>query len=280
MMPLVLASALEREFIERNSLIATDNGRMELDNGRFITDALPAAMLTPEEILLNISNIGIAKITSLFSGYEFEESLRAFGLGDYVKVALYYGSKGNLPSPQKLAERRYRANTSYGYGMSATFLQLLQAYSVFNNDGKRVTPTLIDSLYAKEEKPFYFAWPMKASVEVIGKETAQTMHEMLVSNVYKGFAKQANLQGLETGGMLATAHIYRDGKYRREYHSSFYGFANDEEGNRYTIGVLVIRPKDPHNFYASRSAVPVFRELVEVLEEEHFLSPAKEEVYP
>ena len=70
---------------------------------------------------------------------------------------------------------------------------------------------------------------------------------------------------IETGGMLATAHIYRDGKYRREYHSSFYGFANDVKGNKYTIGVLVIRAKAPEMFYASRSAVPVFREVVKVL---------------
>jgi cell division protein FtsI (penicillin-binding protein 3) len=105
------------------------------------------------------------------------------------------------------------------------------------------------------------------------------MHEMLVSNVHKGFARQANLQGFETGGMLATAHIYRDGKYRREYHSSFYGFANDVKGNRYTIGVMVIRPRDPYNFYASRSAVPVFREVVEALREEHFFySGIKKEV--
>jgi cell division protein FtsI (penicillin-binding protein 3) len=106
------------------------------------------------------------------------------------------------------------------------------------------------------------------------------MHEMLVSNVHKGFARQASLQGLETGGMGSTAHIAKDGRYVREYHSSFYGFANDVEGNRYTIGVVVIRPRDPHNFYASRSAVPVFREVVEALKEEHFLSPAKEAVHP
>jgi cell division protein FtsI (penicillin-binding protein 3) len=79
--------------------------------------------------------------------------------------------------------------------------------------------------------------------------------------------------------MGSTAHIAKGGRYVREYHSSFYGFANDEEGNRYTIGVLVIRPRDPHNFYASRSAVPVFREVVEALEEEHFLYSSQEAVY-
>jgi cell division protein FtsI (penicillin-binding protein 3) len=77
--------------------------------------------------------------------------------------------------------------------------------------------------------------------------------------------------------MGSTAHIAKGGRYIEEYHSSFYGFANDMEGNRYTIGVLVIRPKDPHNFYASRSAVPVFREVVKVLAGEDFLQVAQEE---
>jgi cell division protein FtsI (penicillin-binding protein 3) len=274
-MPLILSAALERRFIERNSLITTHNGRMALDNGSFITDATPTTMLTPEGILLNMSNIGIAKVAYLFSGYEFEESLRAFGFGDYTKIELHYGRNGNFPTLQKLTERIYRANTSYGYGMSATFVQLIQAYSAFNNDGQRVTPTLIDSLYAKEDNLSSFSWTIAAPVEVISKETAQVIHKMLISNVHKGFAKQASLQGLETGGMGSTAYITKGGRYVREYHSSFYGFANDVVGNRYTIGVLVIKPKDPQNFDASRSAVPVFRKVVEVLEEEHFLSPSK-----
>ena len=93
--------------------------------------------------------------------------------------------------------------------MSATLLQLLQAYSVFNNDGKRVTPTLIDSLYAKEEKPFYFAWPTKASVEVISKETAQTMHEMLVSNVHKVLVSALSWDCVQKIYLLLQLHLLK-----------------------------------------------------------------------
>jgi cell division protein FtsI (penicillin-binding protein 3) len=257
MMPLVLAAAFEKGYLDESTLIHTNNGKYELDNGRFITDSSPQALLSPEGILHNVSNIGIAKVASLFSGVEFRKSLEYFGLADRTTIELKRGKPGFIHSSARLTEKMYRGNTAYGYGMLATFTQLLQAYSVFNNEGKRVSPTLIASVHNREEgsKP----------VQVISSANAQKIHNMLVANVQRGLEGKAKVESIETGGMPATAYIYRNGKYRREYHSSFYGFANDAKGNRYTIGVLVIRVKAPEMFYASRSAVPVFREVVEVL---------------
>ena len=59
----------------------------------------------------------------------------------------------------------------------------------------------------------------------------------------------------------------------REYHSSFYGFANDNEGHKYTIGVLVIRAKKYLKYFASQSAVPTFRRIVDTLVELDYLKP-------
>jgi cell division protein FtsI (penicillin-binding protein 3) len=59
----------------------------------------------------------------------------------------------------------------------------------------------------------------------------------------------------------------------REYHSSFYGFANDKEGHKYTIGVLVIRAKKRYKYFASQSAVPTFRRITDILVELDYLKP-------
>ena len=85
--------------------------------------------------------------------------------------------------------------------------------------------------------------------------------------VERGTGVKAQYPGLEVGGKTGTAHIAKNGRYVREYHSSFYGFANDKEGHKYTIGVLVIRAKKYRKYFASQSAVPTFRRTLDILVE-------------
>ena len=68
----------------------------------------------------------------------------------------------------------------------------------------------------------------------------------------------------------------KHGHYVREYHSSFYGFANDKFGHKYTIGVLVIRAKKRYKYFASQSAVPTFKNIVKILVEQGKLIPDPE----
>jgi len=274
MMPIVIAAALQRGLVEPNAIITTNGGRLEFENGRFVTDSIKNDLLTLDGILTNYSNIGIAKIAYRFSGYEFRESLEKFGLHQACSVELMHNHKGFLQSAETYEQGIYRAHTAYGYGMLASFTQLLRAYSVFNNDGVRVTPRLVHSLLKEKEE--VTAALLDAPVQAVSQNVASRVHEMLVTNVHQGFAKQAQVKGLETGGMGSTAYIAKGGRYVEEYHSSFFGFANDAQGNCYTIGVLVIRPKDKQNFYASRSAVPVFREVVNTMAEQGFLIISRE----
>ncbi len=267
-MPLVMAAALERDLVEPGALIATGS-KLVYANGRYVTDAVRTDLLTPEEILLNVSNIGIAKIAFRFSGYEFRESLEKFGLHRYCFIEFMHHRNGFLRSSETFEERMYRANTAYGYGMRASFVQMLKAYSAFNNDGRVVTPQLIYSVVdEKKEEVVGFVVP---PAEAVGKQAAAQVHAMLAATVQKGLGQKANIPGLDVGGMGAVAYIVKGGKYVKEYHSSFYGFANDNRGYRYTIGVLVIRPKAPGQFYVSRSAVPVFGEVVRTMAEQGFL---------
>jgi cell division protein FtsI (penicillin-binding protein 3) len=57
------------------------------------------------------------------------------------------------------------------------------------------------------------------------------------------------------------------------YNTSFFGFANDAT-NRYTIGVTVIEPNpNGKERFASHSAVPVFKAIVDSMIDEGFLTP-------
>ena len=91
---------------------------------------------------------------------------------------------------------------------------------------------------------------------------------------FRAIFTKAKIDGLEIGGKTGTAHIAEGGKYVRKYNSSFFGFANDKK-NKFTIGILVREPKKPYHYFASVSAVPIFKEVVLRLIEEGYLTPSQ-----
>ncbi len=100
---------------------------------------------------------------------------------------------------------------------------------------------------------------------------AKVIHSILIDVVKDGTAKLARYHGLEIGGKTGTAHVAENGRYIDKYHSSFFGFANDADGHRYTIGVLVIKPS--RYYFASQTAVPTFRRVVDKMVNFNLLRP-------
>jgi cell division protein FtsI (penicillin-binding protein 3) len=262
--PLTLAIAFDNELVEPTTIFDMHGGRMKIGENRFITDGEKFDTLSATEIIVHSSNIGISQVAWMLTGKAFKTGLQKFGLGEPSGIELSWDEPGIIKPLKTLNKKPHRANSAYGYGMLLTFTQLLKAYSAFNNDGIPVTPKLLASSQNRKE-----------SLSVaISKKAANQIHKILVEDVERGMGKNARYDGLEIGGKTGTSHIARNGHYVREYHSSFYGFANDEAGNKYTIGVLVIRAKARFAYFASQSAVPVFRKIVEMMVEDGYLKPS------
>ena len=184
-----------------------------------------------------------------------------FGLSKKTGIDLPYEAKGIIhklyqyrAGEDKNEDNIYKTTDSYGQGITATFIQVLKAYSAFNNDGKIVTPYIV----RKNSEDEY----------VISKDVANRMKRLLVKTVEKGTGRKTFIEGLEIGGKTGTANVVENGKYQRKYMSSFFGFVNDEN-KKYTIGVTVNDPvnrgKKWYYYYASNSAVPVFKEITKIL---------------
>ena len=90
----------------------------------------------------------------------------------------------------------------------------------------------------------------------------------MIKTVNEGTGTLAKTPGLEVGGKTGTAHIAKHGGYVNSYHTSFVGFANDAK-HSYTIGITVINPRTV--YFASITAVPVFKAIVDVMVEEKYL---------
>lgn len=269
--PLSLSVALKHGVIKPDTVINTENGKMKI--GRFtIRDDHKFPSLSAADIIIHSSNIGSSKISWRLTGREFREGLLAFGVAQPTGIDLSRDLPGSLKPIYLLNHELHRASTSYGYGMHITFAQLIKAYSAFNNGGIAMTPRIVNHLEDARGNR-YTLEPTVPNLQAIDPKTAHTIHDILVRVVEEGTGVKAQFPGLEIGGKTGTAHIAQKGRYLREYHSSFYGFANDNEGNKYTIGVLVIKAKKYRTYFASLSAVPTFRNIVEILVDQNYLKP-------
>ncbi len=270
MKPITFSLLLDYGLVSPLEIVRGYNGRFKLGR-KIITDEHKAAWMSAEDVIVHSSNIGMAQLAQRLSADQFWKGLRKFGFGQPTGIDLPYEHSGSIVPMIKLRSEIYKATTGYGYGMRATFMQLLRAYDAFNNDGIEPTPRL--GAFLTDDKDKKIPLPAPKSHRVISLKTAAVMKNILKKVVQKGTGTVAKIEGLEIGGKTGTAHIVRKGRYVRLYNSSFFGFANDGK-SRYTIGVTVIEPKRVH--FASQTAVPVFRDVVLELINEGYLESQNE----
>ena len=266
--PVTLSLLLNKGLITPSTLVNGHNGKFKIRN-KIITDEHRFSWLSAENVIVHSSNIGIAQLAQKLSGYDFYDGLLEFGFTKKSTPDLMSERLGSVPSAKKLDVDIYKATCSYGYGMKTNLMQLLRAYSVFNNNGKMLTPRIVD-YFIDSSKNMTIATEWHEPIQVIRKSTAQMMKKILIKTVNEGTGRKAIIKGLEIGGKTGTAHLVEKRKYIDKYNTSFIGFANDKQ-SKYTIGVVVIQPKSSQ--FASKTAVPVFKKTVELMIEDGYLKP-------
>ena len=270
MKPFTFSLLLRAKKVNPFDLVKIYGGKYKIGR-KIIRDTHNYEWLSAEDVIVHSSNVGIAQLAQNLSPVEFYQGLKDFGFTFRSGIDLPYEARGDIPPLYKFKSEIYKATVGYGYGMRANFMQLLKAYNVFNNNGREVIPKIANKFSLKNAKPR--AFDFTAQKQIISDPIAQRMKKILIRTVLKGTGKAAIYDGLVIGGKTGTAHIAANGGYSDRYNSSFFGFANDKK-SKYTIGVLVRVPKKRYYYYASLTAVPVFRQIVSALVEEGYLTPS------
>jgi len=265
--PVIFALLLEHNLINPYDMVNGHGGKFKMGR-KVIVDEHKFDMISAEDVIVYSSNIGIAQLAQKLNGVEYTEGLKRFGFTHFSGVDLPYEKRGSIPSSAQLNNYLYKAITSYGYGMRANPMQLIKAFNVFNNGGKIVNPMVVDSLYDDNGK--IIPMQVQSPIQVISPATAERMKQILIKTVNEGTGTIAKTPGIEVGGKTGTAHIAKGGRYVNSYHTSFIGFANDKK-HQYTIGITVIEPRTV--YFASITAVPVFKAIVDTMIEEKYLKP-------
>ena len=272
MKPITFALLLKANKINPYDIINVYGGSYKIGT-KVITDEHKDDKYSAEDIIVHSSNVGTAIIAQRLDAVEFYQGLKDFGFSVRSGVDLPFENPGIIPALNRFNSPIYKATVGYGYGMNATFMQVLKAYTVFNNNGRIVTPVLAKKLVSPIGQELFPERPSEA--QVIPVAAAKRMQKILIKVVQQGTGVGTKIEGLEIGGKTGTAHIAEDGVYVKAYNGSFFGFVNDKK-NKYTIGVLVREAKKRKAYFAAQSAVPVFKEIVEKLVENGYLTPSSD----
>lgn len=265
--PIVFSLLLEHKLVNPYDLVNGHQGRMKMGR-KTIVDEHKFDWLSAENVIVHSSNVGIAQLAQKLPALEYYQGLIDFGFGQKSGLHLPYEKRGKVPAINQLKSEIYKATASYGYGLDVNVMQILKAYNTFNNRGRMLKPYIVDNLIDMHGNVQSLV--PEGSVQVISQATAQRMKKILIKTVNEGTGVGTITPGLEVGGKTGTAHIAEKGRYVNKYNTSFFGFANDEK-KRYTMGVTVVQPKANH--FASLTAVPVYKQIVNLLVEFDYLKP-------
>ncbi len=257
---------------ERNKDGEFPKGKIHIDRWGISDDhQFKSNYLTISDIVINSSNIGTLQLVNRLSGQELLDGYHMFGINKKTEIDLPYEKIGYLPTLGQLSSGEqsgryniFKSTVSYGQGMTATFMQILKAYNVFNNEGYIVTPSIVQKGI------------QNPSTKILSDKTTQIMKSLLIKTVLEGTGKNTIYEGLEIGGKTGTANIAGRGGYQQKYMSSFFGFVNDKD-SKYTVGVMVNNPiatgEHWYYYYASNSAVPVFKHIIDIMVKLNYLKP-------
>lgn len=249
MKPFIIAHALETRRVTPDTPVVTAPGSLMV-TGTSIRDAHPHPVLTVSEVIQKSSNIGSARLAMQMSPREMWELMSSVGFGQKPQIAFPGAVSGRL-RPWKTWRPIEQATMAYGYGVSASLLQITHAYTAFAHDGEVIPVTML-----RQELPVQ-------GVRVMSPETARAVRKMLqMAAGPGGTGPKAQTQGYSVGGKSGTAHKQEGKGYAtNKYRSWFVGLAPIDKP-RIIVGVMVDEPSNGKH-YGGDVAAPVFSQVVQ-----------------
>ncbi len=247
--PFTAALALETGKLKPHTVIQTAPGRLTIGPNT-ISDSRVHGALTVEQIVQKSSNVGTAKIATELLGREpLWRFLTQSGLGEAPQIG-FPGTASGRVRPHKSWRPIELATISYGYGISASLLQLARGYTMFANDGQLMPISIVKRTGPVE------------GIRMIKPENALAIRKMLeMATNEEGTAPKAQIVGYRVAGKTGTARKQKNGQYTKDYIASFVGFAPASDP-KVIIAVMIDEPSSTQ-YYGGEVAAPVFARIAE-----------------
>ena len=247
MKPIAIASVLENGIATPATPVETSPGYITISR-HTIRDHNNYGLLDVTGVLTKSSNVGVTKLALQLEPEQMWDTYSRMGFGEATGTGFPGESAGVLRNHRRW-RRLEQATISYGYGVSATPLQLAQAYAAIANGGKLRQPAFIEGSHNP---------PISAIDPEVAHEVAK-MLETVTTSI--GTGSKARVTNYRIAGKTGTSHkASASGYAAARYVSSFAGFG--PASNPRLVCVVVINDPTGDEYYGGLVAAPLFSEVM------------------
>ncbi|MAT94718.1 MAG: cell division protein [Halioglobus sp.] len=245
MKTLTLVAALESGRYSTETLFDTSPGRIRVGRKTYV-DPRDYGEITLSRVIEKSSQVGVTQL-ALDLGHEpIRDVFNRFGIGRPPGTGFPGESAGQLPQRQRWHATE-KVSLAFGYGITATPLQLANAYAAFANDGVQLPVSL---LALDGEVPE----GTRLVDAGVADKVLQVLHAVTGE---EGTGRRARVPGYAVGGKTGTVHKVGPGGYLDDkYVALFAGIAPVEDPRIVTV-VVINEPQGEHHGGGS-AAAPVF----------------------
>ncbi len=246
--PVVAALSMDLRKVNANTVIDTTPGTFRIGPA-VIHDTSNHGRMTVAEAIQKSSNIALAKMALNLPAQTIWNKYQDYGLGLRPEVT-FPGAAAGRVRPWARWRPIEQATMAYGYGLSASLLQIAQVYTAYAGDGTMYPAKLLHD-----------GAPASAATQprtVTTPATAAALRTMLESATREGgTGRAANVEGYRVGGKTGTARKQIGAGYaKNRYRALFVGMA-PMSAPRVIVAVMIDDPAGG-SFYGGTVAGPVF----------------------
>jgi cell division protein FtsI (penicillin-binding protein 3) len=206
--PIVASIALEAGVVNRTEKIFCENGNYHGKGFGHIGEYRRGfGDLTVKGILINSSNIGMAKIGQRLGKDRLYKGLRLFGFGSKTGIELP-GEVDGLLRPPNTWDGYSITRIPFGHEICVTGIQLIRTYCILANGGRLVRPFLVRAIVDNDGNITVLKRPPPPVGYIVKPEIAKwVVSEAMVAVVNEGTGKRAQLEKWQVFGKTGTANI-------------------------------------------------------------------------
>lgn len=180
--------------------------------------------------------------------------IKSFGFGNITGIDFPGESPGRL-QPLSQVKNVEVANIGFGQGVAVTPMQMVMGVSAIANGGSLLRPYLVKKIESPGGKVIIENKPQVVR-EVISKETAGIMRNLMQSVVTNGSGVRAYLDGYRVAGKTGTAQkVVQGRKGYSQLIASFIGFAPADDPQ--LVGMVILDEPNCPVKYGGVIAAPV-----------------------
>ena len=246
--PFAILAALETGIYRADTIIDTTPGYLTVGR-KLIEDPVNRGQLTLAEVLARSSQVGVTKIALGLEASHLYDVFHRSGLGSIPATGLP-GEVSGVLTDRDIDNPIVRASLAYGYGVTATAMQLAQSYLTIASGGVRRQVNLIRGLpRASDERVFEEG------------DVASLLHMMEGVASSKGTAPKAQVPGFAVAGKTGTSRKVTSGTYDDTRHVALFAGIAPSRDPQVVVVVIINEPLGEH-VGGGEVAAPVFSRIL------------------